>query len=95
LSTQKRYARVKRWTKSVNIFEKDFVVVPINEHSHWFVAVICFPGMEGCRDMDTDEACSVPERQIKAAEAAAEKSKRNKARKKELGDKKVMQVSIL
>ena len=28
---QKRYDRVKRWTKSVNIFEKDFVIVPINE----------------------------------------------------------------
>ena len=27
----KRYDRVKRWTKSVNIFEKDFVIVPINE----------------------------------------------------------------
>jgi sentrin-specific protease 7 len=28
---EKRYERVKRWTKRVNIFEKDFVIVPINE----------------------------------------------------------------
>ena len=43
---EKRHERVKRWTKNVNIFEKDFVIIPINQHSHWFVAVICFPGCE-------------------------------------------------
>ena len=30
-AADKRYERVKRWTKKVNLFEKDFVVVPINE----------------------------------------------------------------
>jgi sentrin-specific protease 7 len=29
--TRQRYAGVQRWTKDINIFEKDFVVVPINE----------------------------------------------------------------
>ncbi|XP_014363724.2 uncharacterized protein LOC106715044 isoform X1 [Papilio machaon] len=48
---QKRHARVKTWTKNVNIFEKDFIVVPINENCHWFVAIICFPSLEGCRSM--------------------------------------------
>ncbi|XP_011501752.1 PREDICTED: sentrin-specific protease 7-like [Ceratosolen solmsi marchali] len=42
---RQRYAGVQRWTKNINIFEKDFVVVPINEHAHWFVAIICFPRM--------------------------------------------------
>ena len=36
------YNNVKRWTKSVNIFEKDFIVIPINECDHWFVVIICF-----------------------------------------------------
>ncbi len=54
-AAEKRYERVRRWTKKVNIFEKDFVIVPINEHSHWFVAVICFPGMIGMHKMDTGE----------------------------------------
>lgn len=27
----KRHARVQKWTKNVNIFEKDFVIIPINE----------------------------------------------------------------
>ena len=34
-AAEKRHARVKRWTKSVNIFDKDFIIVPINEASHW------------------------------------------------------------
>ncbi|KAK9692716.1 Ulp1 protease family, C-terminal catalytic domain [Popillia japonica] len=45
---QKRHARVKNWTKNVNLFEKDFIIVPINESCHWFLAIICFPGMDGC-----------------------------------------------
>ncbi|XP_070191434.1 uncharacterized protein [Littorina saxatilis] len=43
---EKRHARVKRWTKHVDIFSKDFLFIPINEHSHWYLAVICFPGLE-------------------------------------------------
>ena len=56
---EKRYERVRRWTKKVNIFEKDFVIVPINEHSHWFVAVICYPGLVGKRRMDNNEVIPV------------------------------------
>ncbi|XP_073080451.1 sentrin-specific protease 6 isoform X2 [Manis javanica] len=43
---QKRHGRVKTWTRHVDIFEKDFIFVPINEAAHWFLAVICFPGLE-------------------------------------------------
>ena len=39
-----RHDRVKRWTRKVNIFEKDFIVIPINENYHWYLAIICFPG---------------------------------------------------
>lgn len=39
---------MKNWTKNVNLFEKDFIIVPINESCHWFLAIICFPGMDGC-----------------------------------------------
>lgn len=27
----KRHARVQKWTKNVNIFDKDFIIIPINE----------------------------------------------------------------
>ncbi|XP_062912595.1 sentrin-specific protease 6 isoform X5 [Mobula hypostoma] len=42
---QRRHARVKTWTRHVDLFQKDFVFVPINETAHWFLAVICFPGL--------------------------------------------------
>lgn len=35
------YDAVKRWTKSVDIFSKPYVVVPINAAFHWFVVIIC------------------------------------------------------
>ncbi|KAF2897296.1 hypothetical protein ILUMI_08881 [Ignelater luminosus] len=49
---QKRHARVEKWTKNVNLFEKDFVIIPINENCHWFLAIVCFPGMDGCQTME-------------------------------------------
>ncbi|XP_077096132.1 sentrin-specific protease 6 isoform X3 [Siphateles boraxobius] len=39
-----RHNRVKTWTRNVNLFEKDFIFVPINQMAHWYLAVICFPG---------------------------------------------------
>ena len=84
----KRYERVKRWTKKTNIFEKDFVVVPINEHSHWFVAVICFPGIEGCWNLETNQLVDEPESQKNASLA---QQQRKKKRPKD-GTKRVMQI---
>ena len=38
------YESVRRWTKNVDIFAKDFIFVPINEHLHWSLMVIYRPG---------------------------------------------------
>ncbi|KAK0663090.1 Ubiquitin-like-specific protease 2 [Lasiodiplodia hormozganensis] len=35
------YAGVQRWTSKVDIFSYDYVVVPINEDQHWYLAIIC------------------------------------------------------
>ena len=35
------YEAVQKWTRGVDIFNYDFVVVPINEQCHWYFAVIC------------------------------------------------------
>lgn len=44
---EKRHSRVKSWTKKVDIFAKDYLIIPINERGHWFLAIICFPGLPG------------------------------------------------
>lgn len=57
---EKRYDRVRKWTKKVNLFDKDFVIVPINEHAHWFVCIICFPGQLGCVSSTDGQPCDTP-----------------------------------
>ena len=52
-ASQKRHARVKNWTKSVNLFEKDFIIITINEQSHWFLAIICYPALKGPVNYET------------------------------------------
>ena len=41
-----RYARVQRWTKNVNIFALDMLLVPVcvDRSLHWSLAAICNPG---------------------------------------------------
>ncbi|XP_033842874.1 sentrin-specific protease 7 [Periophthalmus magnuspinnatus] len=43
---QKRYQRVRTWTRHMDIFSKDFIFVPVNQEAHWYLVVICFPGLE-------------------------------------------------
>ncbi|XP_058718742.1 sentrin-specific protease 7 isoform X4 [Poecile atricapillus] len=43
---QRRHRRVRTWTRHINIFNKDYIFVPVNEESHWYIAVICFPWLE-------------------------------------------------
>ncbi|KAI8933373.1 hypothetical protein NX059_009990 [Plenodomus lindquistii] len=35
------YAKVARWTQKIDIFGYDYIVVPINESTHWYLAIIC------------------------------------------------------
>ena len=42
---QKRHLRVKGWTKNVNLFEKNMVIIPICEHSHWYLVIAIRPGL--------------------------------------------------
>ncbi|KAJ2696196.1 hypothetical protein H4R19_005767, partial [Coemansia spiralis] len=34
------YQQLKKWTASVDIFEKRYIFVPINENAHWYLAII-------------------------------------------------------
>jgi len=42
---EKRHLRVKGWTKNVNLFEKNMVIIPICEHSHWYLVIAIRPGL--------------------------------------------------
>lgn len=65
-AAQKRHARVKTWTKNVNLFEKEFIIVPINENAHWFLAIICFPGMTGSCTWDDKPFVEEPKAKAKS-----------------------------
>ncbi|KAM9346802.1 uncharacterized protein ABDE67_011110 [Symphorus nematophorus] len=43
---QRRHQRVKTWTRHVDIFKKDFLFMPVNQEAHWYLVVICFPGLD-------------------------------------------------
>jgi hypothetical protein len=36
------YAKLRRWTKRVDIFAKDMVLIPVNSSLHWTLAVFDF-----------------------------------------------------
>lgn len=38
------YQRVRKWTRKLNIFEKDYIFIPVNYNLHWSLLVICHPG---------------------------------------------------
>ncbi|OXV08688.1 hypothetical protein Egran_03544 [Elaphomyces granulatus] len=45
------YQGVQKWTRNVDIFGQDYVIVPINEKAHWYVAIICnLPGLHRTLD---------------------------------------------
>ena len=35
------YEGVQKWTRSVDLFTYDYIIVPINESLHWYLAIIC------------------------------------------------------
>jgi len=40
----KRHDRVKTWTRTVDLFAHDYIVIPVNKGSHWFLVVVCHAG---------------------------------------------------
>jgi sentrin-specific protease 7 len=37
------YDAVRRWTSKIRLIDFDYIIVPVNEHTHWYVAIICNP----------------------------------------------------
>lgn len=36
------YDSIERWHKDMNIFEKDFLVLPVCENDHWYLMIVCY-----------------------------------------------------
>lgn len=42
---EEAYIRVKNWTRKIEIFEKRLLIFPICENEHWYLVIICNPGL--------------------------------------------------
>jgi Ulp1 family protease len=51
-AVEKRYNRVDGIVGDVNLFEKDFLIVPLMNNNHWFLAIVCYPGLDGIYTQD-------------------------------------------
>ncbi|KXZ45867.1 hypothetical protein GPECTOR_50g661 [Gonium pectorale] len=40
----RNHERVKKWTKHVDLFSKDYIFLPVHDHLHWSLLLICHPG---------------------------------------------------
>ena len=55
------YQAVRNWTRMIDIFTYDYVVVPINESAHWYVAIICnLPALNRNPDPSGDTTTILP-----------------------------------
>ncbi|KAL2342056.1 hypothetical protein Fmac_009996 [Flemingia macrophylla] len=55
------FQRVRKWTRKVNLFEKDYILIPINYSFHWSLIVICHPGeMAFFKDKEIKGSSKVP-----------------------------------
>lgn len=39
-AAERRYNRVKRWFRHIDLFTKDYLIVPINQNAHWYIVLI-------------------------------------------------------
>ncbi|XP_014518869.1 probable ubiquitin-like-specific protease 2A isoform X4 [Vigna radiata var. radiata] len=55
------FQRVRKWTRKVNLFEKDYILIPINYSFHWSLIAICHPGEVTCyQDEEMNESSKIP-----------------------------------
>ncbi|KAH7341000.1 hypothetical protein B0J17DRAFT_341820 [Rhizoctonia solani] len=68
------YGSVKKWTSKFDLFSKKFIIVPINEHLHWYLAIICFP--EHILEAPLPQPSAQPTRVTRSSDAAVKTEQR-------------------
>ncbi|KAF4594977.1 Ulp1 protease family protein [Ophiocordyceps camponoti-floridani] len=76
------YDGVKTWTAKFDLFSYDYIIVPVNEHAHWYLAIICnvanalngipFPASNGVEVIDVSEDRQEPVDSPHTSKTAAE-----------------------
>ena len=62
------YEGVQKWTRSVDLFTYDYIIVPINEQAHWYLAIICnLPALDRDLAMPEESASSPIEEDVTAS----------------------------
>ncbi|XP_058746352.1 probable ubiquitin-like-specific protease 2A [Vicia villosa] len=55
------FLRVRKWTRKVNLFEKDYIFIPVNFNLHWSLIVICHPAeVLNINDRELEKALRIP-----------------------------------
>lgn len=49
------YGHASRWLKNVKLFEKDFLIMPVCEHDHWLLVIVCYPARSPNNSHDIDD----------------------------------------
>lgn len=44
--TKEMYDKVCKWTKNVDVFDMDYILIPIHDAAHWSLAIVCHPGAD-------------------------------------------------
>lgn len=61
------YGGVQKWTRNVDLFTYDYIVVPINDSLHWYLAIICnLPALDRGLDLSEEEPGSPAGRTAKS-----------------------------
>jgi sentrin-specific protease 7 len=75
------YDAVKRWTAKDDIFSHDYIVVPINEDTHWYLAIVCNvaniarkPIIDDSLDEAIPSSITLADEAVESAEPAAAES---------------------
>lgn len=58
------YEAVERWTAKVDLLSYDYIIVPVNENTHWYVAIIC--NAPKLLDLETKEQLDSTEKDAKS-----------------------------